>query len=102
MAGMHLPPRVFYPFVKLGARLFGHFDLEETTAAEAMKSCRLPVFFIHGEDDRFVPCDMSRRNYEACAAPKRPITVPGAGSSALSATAASTCCAVSGLEAWIT
>ena len=76
---MHLPPRMFYPFVKLGARLFGHFDLEETTAAESMKNCRLPVFFIHGEDDRFVPCSMSRQCYENCADPKYLFTVPEAG-----------------------
>ena len=79
MRGMHLPPRMFYPFVKLGARLFGHFDLEETTAAESMKNCRLPVFFIHGEDDRFVPCSMSRQCYENCAGPKYLFTVPEAG-----------------------
>ena len=79
MRGMKLPPRLLYPFVKLGARLFGHFDLEETSAAEAMANCRLPVFFIHGEDDRFVPCTMSHRCYEACAGPKYLFTVPQAG-----------------------
>ena len=79
MRGMKLPPRLLYPFLKLGARLFGHFDLEETSAVESMKRCRLPVFFIHGEDDRFVPCTMSRRCYEACAGPKYLFTVPEAG-----------------------
>ena len=79
MRSMKLPPRLLYPFVKLGARLFGRFDLEETTAAEAMANCRLPVFFIHGEDDRFVPCAMSHRCYEACAGPKYLFTVPAAG-----------------------
>jgi len=76
---MHLPPKLAYPFVKLGARLFGHFHLEETSPIEAMANCSVPVIFIHGEADRFVPCDMSRRNYEACAAPKALLTVPGAG-----------------------
>ena len=79
MRGMHLPPKVFYPFVKLGARIFGRFDLEEATAVDAMKRCRVPVFFIHGEDDRFVPCEMTRRCYEACRAPKYLFTVPDAG-----------------------
>jgi len=79
MVKMHFPPRLMYPFVKLAARLFGHFDLEERTALEAAKRCHLPVFFIHGEDDRFVPCDMSRRCYEACCAPKHLFTVPEAG-----------------------
>lgn len=76
---MKLPPTLAYPFVKLGARLYGHFDLDETSPIEAMKNCQRPIIFIHGEADDFVPCDMSIRNYEACTAPKTILTVPGAG-----------------------
>ena len=79
MREMHLPPNLLYPFVKLGAKLFGHFDLEETSPIEAMKNCHIPIIFIHGETDDFVPCDMSRANYEACVAPKRIFTVADAG-----------------------
>ena len=74
-----LPAKLLYPFVKLGARLFGHFDLEETSPLEAMKKCTVPVIFFHGAEDDFVPCEMSRRNYEACVAPKTLSVVPGAG-----------------------
>ena len=77
--GMKLPVSVVYPLVKLSARLFGRFDLEELTAVDAMKGCTVPVIFIHGEADDFVPCEMSRINYAACAAPKMLLTVPGAG-----------------------
>ena len=45
--------------------LYGGFRLEETSPLEAAKRCRLPVIFIHGEGDNFVPCDMSRENYNA-------------------------------------
>lgn len=76
---MKLPPSLMYPFVKLGARLFGRFDVDEASPIEAMKTCQIPVIFIHGEDDAFVPCEMSVRNYEACTAPKALLTVPGAG-----------------------
>lgn len=76
---MKLPSRLLYPFVKLGAKIFGHFDLEETTALAAMEKCRLPVIFFHGESDNFVPCEMSRINFNACKATKRLVTVPGAG-----------------------
>ena len=79
IADMKLPPALGYPFVKLGARLFGHFDLEETSPIEAMEHCQRPIIFIHGESDDFVPCEMSLRNYEACTAPKTILTVPGAG-----------------------
>lgn len=76
---MGLPPKISYPFVKLGARLFGHFDLDETSPIEAVKRCTVPVIFFHGESDDFVPCDMSRENFEACASRKRLVTIPGAG-----------------------
>ncbi len=79
MRNMHLPVRLFYPLVKLSARLFGHFDLEETSPMEAMKKSRVPVIFIHGEADDFVPCDMSRALYEACASQKKLVTIPDAG-----------------------
>lgn len=76
---MHYPPELIYPFIKLGARIFCHFDLEEYSSKEAMKTCKVPVIFFHGEDDNYVPCDMSRMNYEACHSPKRLVTMEGAG-----------------------
>ena len=75
---MKLPPALSYPFVKLGAKLYGHFDPDETSPIEAVKTCRLPVIFFHGEADSFVPCEMSRCNYEACTAAKKLVTIPGA------------------------
>ena len=76
---LKIPPNLIYPFIKLGAKIYGHFDLEEYTPLEAMKTCKLPVIFFHGEDDAFVPCYMSRETYAACSSPKRIVTVNGAG-----------------------
>ena len=75
---MGLPPKLSYPFVKLGAKLYGHFDLEETSPLEAVRRCRVPVIFFHGEDDGYVPCHMSRALHDACAARKRLVTITGA------------------------
>ena len=76
---MGLPLKLCYPFVRLGAQIFGHFDPDETSPIEAVKKCKLPVIFFHGEADDFVPCYMSRANFEACASRKRIVTIPGAG-----------------------
>ena len=77
---MGLPADLAYPFVKLGARLFGHFSLDETSPKKALTKSTVPVIFFHGESDHFVPCEMSRICYEACAsAKKKLVTVPGAG-----------------------
>ena len=76
---LKLPAELLYPFIKLGAKLYGHFDLEEYTPLDAMKTCKLPVIFFHGETDDFVPCDMSKETYTACKSTKRLVTVPNAG-----------------------
>lgn len=77
---MGLPVRIFYPFIKLGARIFGRFDLEQTSPIEAMKKCTLPVVFVHGDTDDFVPYEMSVKLYEVCASDKKKlITIKGAG-----------------------
>ena len=76
---MKLPADLIYPFIKLAAKIYGHFDLEEYTPLEAMKTCKIPVIFFHGETDDFVPCYMSRDIYDACNSPKRLVTTPNAG-----------------------
>ena len=77
---MGLPPKLAYPFVKLGAKIYGHFELEEVDALSAMKKCTLPIIFYHGEADDYVPCKMSKDCFEACASSKKKlVTVPGAG-----------------------
>ena len=76
---MGLPADLAYPFVKLGAGIFGRFDLEADSPAEAVKRCKVPVIFFHGEGDDYVPCELSRINYEACASRKRIVMIPGAG-----------------------
>ena len=76
---MGLPPKLSYPFVKLGARIYGGFDLEEVSPCEEIKKATVPVIFFHGEDDAFVPCYMSKINYDACPTHKALVTIPGAG-----------------------
>ncbi len=77
--GMKLPPKLAYFFVRLGARLFGRFDIEQLPPIQAVGKISVPVIFFHGETDDYVPCSMSIRNFEACAAPKRLVLIPGAG-----------------------
>ena len=76
---MKLPPKIVYPFVRLGARLFGGFSLEETSPLQAMKTCKTPVIFLHGDTDDFVPFTMSERLYEACQTKKKLVKITGAG-----------------------
>ena len=76
---LKLPPKLAYPFVKLGALLYGGFRLEKDSAVSAMTRCKIPVIFYHGESDDFVPCYMSQQNYDACTSKKQLVTIPDAG-----------------------
>ena len=76
---IHLPIRLVYPFVKLGARLFAGFDLEQADARKAVQNCTRPVIFYHGDGDDFVPWEMSRDNHAACPSRKKLVIIPGAG-----------------------
>lgn len=55
-----------------------HMASGDCSTIEALKKGRIPVLFVHGTDDRFVPVEMTYENYMACAAPKRLFVVPGA------------------------
>lgn len=76
---MRLPVALVMPFVRLGAGLFGRFNLREASAVEAVRHTKIPILLIHGEDDRFVPCEMSREIFDACGGYKELHTFPGAG-----------------------
>ena len=55
------PVGISYPFVKIGARVFGKFDLKETSAAQAVKRAKIPALIMHGECDDFVYPEKSER-----------------------------------------
>ena len=79
MAEHHYPVRLTYFFARLGGMLFGHFDVEERVPIEQVKKARVPIIFLHGDDDDFVPLQMSIDCYNACTAKKHLTVVPGAG-----------------------
>ena len=61
---MKYPAKMILPFIWLGGAIWGGFDLFESDALRAVKNAKCPILLLHGEDDRFVPCDMSREIYE--------------------------------------
>ena len=75
---MPIPNWLIRPFVILGARIFGGFDVTETDAVEAVKHTNVPILIIHGEADGFVPCSMSAAVEQANPKMVQRHTIPGA------------------------
>ncbi|MFE6073143.1 alpha/beta hydrolase [Paenibacillus sp. NPDC057886] len=56
----------------------GYFFGEES-ALNQLAKVQVPVLFIYGEADTFVPTEMVYRLYEACPTEKELLTIPRAG-----------------------
>lgn len=80
MRKMKLPADLLYPFIKLGGLIYGRFNIDELPPLEQVKKSKIPTIFVHGDEDDFVPMEMSERNYNACTAKeKKLLIIKGAG-----------------------
>ena len=75
----HVPVHPFIELAEVYARIFAGFSFRECSTLDAMRRSTVPVLFVHGEADRFVPARFSQENYDACIAEKQLLLVPGAG-----------------------
>lgn len=56
------------------------YGFQEASSVEQLKKAKVPMLFIHGEKDTFVPYSMLNQVYNACAsAEKEKLTIPNAG-----------------------
>lgn len=76
---MGINPKLAYPFVWLAAKIFGGFDINAVSCAQAVKDAKIPIIILHGEDDLYVPCEMSEEIQRANPNLVTRYTFPGAG-----------------------
>lgn len=79
MKALRFPVAPTYWLAKWSAKIIGKFDLEEASAVEAIKNSDIPILIIHGDDDRFVPCEMSKACRDAACDRVELVLVEGAG-----------------------
>lgn len=75
----HIPVEAGFFFAKIGARLFGHFNVKESSAVKAVAKTQIPILFIQGTEDQVVPPTMCDELFEACGSVKKRITVKNSG-----------------------
>ncbi|MFC4321214.1 alpha/beta hydrolase [Litchfieldia salsa] len=55
------------------------YDLYEASAVNQVAKSKVPILFIHGDQDSFVPYEMLDEVYEAAKVEKERLVIPGAG-----------------------
>lgn len=73
-----LPPFPMVGVVGLINRAVAKWRLDGCSTVEALERETVPVLFLHGGGDEFVPPEMTRRNYQACRSEKELLMVEGA------------------------
>jgi hypothetical protein len=74
----HLPA---FPLIQLADfinRRKAGYGMDECNAAREIKKAKVPILFVHGDADTFVPVSMCEKIYQNCPAPKRKLIVKGA------------------------
>lgn len=81
---LHVPTFPVLNLTNFIAKNVAGYTLKEASSVNQLVHCKIPMLFIHGEDDAFVPVAMLDEVYAAAECEKRRLKVPGA-SHALSA-----------------
>lgn len=79
ISGLMIPPKPILFSANWFCRLLGEWDIRKSNPIDCVKEAKVPMLFIHGEDDDFVPTFMGGQLYNACTSEKDYICIPGAG-----------------------
>ncbi len=74
-----IPDFPMIPLTSLLTEVKAGYNFYEASAIEQVKKCRVPMLFIHGGEDNFVPPEMAKELYNACKTEKDLLIVEKAG-----------------------
>lgn len=74
----HLPAFPILSMADVVNRKKAGYGLDDCNSVREVRQAKVPILFIHGSGDTFVPCKMCDEIYENCAAPKQKLIVEGA------------------------
>ncbi len=75
----HVPVQPMKAFCRFWFVCYNGFGLDDRRAIDSVQRTNIPILFIHGTADRFVPFEMGKRLYDACKSEKEYLWVEGAG-----------------------
>ena len=75
---LHIPPTFPISAANTVTRVLNGYTLREVSPIDKIRNSKVPVLFIHGEDDNFVPFRMCGELYDTARCEKQMLTVPQA------------------------
>ena len=75
----HLPP---FPLLNISNQMVKRragYELDECNAKVEVAKAKIPILFIHGDADSFVPCSMVYELHDVCQTEKKLVVIKGAG-----------------------
>ncbi len=66
----HLHGKLFIGMINFWCKRIAKFSLKKTNTTLLPNKVKIPILFIHGVDDDFVPCENTKVNYEKYDGPK--------------------------------
>ena len=79
LESVKLPPKPVIAATSAINKLAAGYDYRDVRPIDAVKQAKIPILFIHGEKDDFVPTKMVYPLYEACPTDKDLCIIPDAG-----------------------
>ena len=74
----HLPAFPVIPGADMANKKLAGYGMDECNAKHEVAKAKVPILFIHGSNDTFVPCKMCDEIYDCCASPKKKLIIEGA------------------------
>ena len=81
----HIPCFPVLNLSNLISKLLARFEFKDASTTDALKQSaphEIPILFIHGKDDHFVPADMTLQNHDAFPGKKKLLLIEGASHAA--------------------
>lgn len=75
----HLPDKPILPSTSLVTKLRADYSLTEASALNQVKKAEVPILYIHGDADTFVPTEMTYELYDNTKSEHEMVTFNGAG-----------------------
>lgn len=74
----HMPSFPIIPAADAINKKYAGYGMDECNSRREVARAKVPILFIHGSKDTFVPYEMCEELYESCTAPKKKFIVEGA------------------------